>query len=146
MFLLMIGTLAIISLRLSDHCLLTIIPIPGAPVSRPVLSVPPAQLGRTFATLESRSPDSVAQAIETRAFATRQLRSVLEGAAPGPYTTPPAVNVGWSYAKSAPKVVHPCPLFSLQVIKTDSLLYDLSTLGCCSGTTFPSRITSCPRP
>ncbi|KAG8747243.1 hypothetical protein FRC10_001859 [Ceratobasidium sp. 414] len=54
------------------------IPIAGILVSSPLLSISPTQLGRTFATLESRSPDSVAQAIETRAFATRQLRSALE--------------------------------------------------------------------
>ncbi|KAG9097649.1 hypothetical protein FS749_005806 [Ceratobasidium sp. UAMH 11750] len=71
----------------------------------PLLSISPTQLGRTFATLESQSPDSVARAIETRAFATRQLRSVLEGAPPRLHATPPAVDVAWSYIKSAPKDV-----------------------------------------
>ncbi|KAG9081098.1 hypothetical protein FRC07_014644, partial [Ceratobasidium sp. 392] len=70
----------------------------------PLLSISPTQLGRAFATLESRGPDSISQAIETRAFTTRQLRSVLDGAPPGLDTTPPAVDVFWSRTNSDPKV------------------------------------------
>ncbi|KAG8699356.1 hypothetical protein FRC09_006668 [Ceratobasidium sp. 395] len=74
------------------------------PEDGPLLSISPTQLGRTFATLESLGPDSIGQAIETRAFMTRQLRSVLDGASPGPNTTPPAVDIFWSNVKSASKV------------------------------------------
>lgn len=71
-----------------------------------LFSIPPAQLGRKLVTLVPRGEASIVQAVETKNFATRQLRKVLDGLPPGPHEAPPTAEVAWQHAQPSEKVVH----------------------------------------